>query len=364
MKERYPELDALRGLAALSVVLFHLGFRYFWPWLNWLPIRFMWAGHQAVILFFVLSGFVLSLPYHRGRPHAYPLYVTRRIARIWLPFIVMVILAFGWRLVSHENSVPFFNRYRHLWETPVTLQLLLSHLGLIVGMDDRGLIPTAWSLVHEMRISLVFPLLMLGVVRRPWPVVLGAAFLSSLAAGLASLRLPVTNVLYMPLSHTIYFLGMFLVGSLVAEYRAQLISWTVVRSREQKAALLLLIFFLYTYGENENTTGALLFLGDWGVTLSCAALIIVSLSFGKRLLAHPLPVFLGHISYSLYLVHLPIICALPFLWIRIFPEASVLPLFPIMLVVALLGGVLFWYLIERPVVAWCKTVGRGLRSTI
>ncbi|WP_410805811.1 acyltransferase family protein, partial [Paraburkholderia sp. SIMBA_053] len=75
MNKRYLELDSLRGLAALSVLFYHC-LRIF-PSLdvgapdfandsdNWFinallntPLRILWSGHESVILFFILSGFV------------------------------------------------------------------------------------------------------------------------------------------------------------------------------------------------------------------------------------------------------------------------------------------------------------------
>ena len=44
-------------------------------------------GPEAVILFFVLSGFVLSLPAVNGRPQTYPTFITRRIFRIYVPYL-------------------------------------------------------------------------------------------------------------------------------------------------------------------------------------------------------------------------------------------------------------------------------------
>ena len=117
-------------------------------------------------------------------------------------------------------------------------------------------------------------------------------------------------------------------------------------------------WFLYTYGVNETSKGALLFLGDWAATLGAGAILIIALSYGRALFSHAVPVFLGQISYSLYLVHLPIICLIPFIYVRVWPDASVYFLFPIMFIAALTGGTLFWYVIERPVVAWCRVISQ------
>lgn len=64
---RDPAVDALRGYAALIVVIAHTTVagiyqvEPLWSTLKWLPVRLFWSGHQAVILFFVLSGFSLAL---------------------------------------------------------------------------------------------------------------------------------------------------------------------------------------------------------------------------------------------------------------------------------------------------------------
>lgn len=64
MNNRFNEFDSLRGLAAVSVVLCHLLPLGNYTLINTLdktPFHLLWAGHEAVILFFILSGFVLSL---------------------------------------------------------------------------------------------------------------------------------------------------------------------------------------------------------------------------------------------------------------------------------------------------------------
>jgi peptidoglycan/LPS O-acetylase OafA/YrhL len=81
--QRFVELDALRGVAACTVVLHHLAQAYSFesPWY----LRPLVAGHEAVILFFTLSGFVLSLPFwNRGSNGPYGQYLIRRFFRIYV----------------------------------------------------------------------------------------------------------------------------------------------------------------------------------------------------------------------------------------------------------------------------------------
>jgi peptidoglycan/LPS O-acetylase OafA/YrhL len=94
---RFAELDSLRGLAALAVVLSHftgvyLNTRHYTVFLYKFPMRILLDGRAAVILFFLLSGFVLSLPY-RQRGLEYGTFLVRRICRIYLPYLGALLLA-------------------------------------------------------------------------------------------------------------------------------------------------------------------------------------------------------------------------------------------------------------------------------
>src|SRR6185312_1226739 len=100
---RVRSLDGLRGLAALIVVEHHALLATV-PWLagpygpgplptrgslDWLlvytPLHIFWAGQEFVVVFFVLSGFVLSLPIARGGRLRIASYYPARLIRLYLP---------------------------------------------------------------------------------------------------------------------------------------------------------------------------------------------------------------------------------------------------------------------------------------
>ena len=94
---RYPELDALRGIAALVVVIFH--YLVMWHSATLFDTRLgsllypLVAGHEAVILFFLLSGFVLALPLLAGDQMPYSRFALRRVLRIYGPYLMALLLA-------------------------------------------------------------------------------------------------------------------------------------------------------------------------------------------------------------------------------------------------------------------------------
>src|SRR5262245_2798501 len=105
MSERFVQLDSLRGLAALTVVVNHhlnvLPSIYdktlyqnesLLMAIKYSPLHIFWAGHEAVIFFFVISGFVLALPYF-NRKMTYTSFLRKRVCRIYLPYIVAVCVA-------------------------------------------------------------------------------------------------------------------------------------------------------------------------------------------------------------------------------------------------------------------------------
>ena len=108
---RLSSLDGLRGIAALIVVAHHasllvpaISAAYLTPgggpvagsvawWFTYTPLKLLTAGPEAVIVFFVLSGFVLTLPLLSGRPFDWMAYYPRRIVRIGLPTLCSLLFA-------------------------------------------------------------------------------------------------------------------------------------------------------------------------------------------------------------------------------------------------------------------------------
>ena len=106
--KRLPALDGLRGVAALVVVVYHSllywsGFRagmYHFDaddpasWLMTIsPLRMFVDGRIAVLAFFVLSGFVLSRGFWRGRSTRWTGYYVRRALRLYPPVFASGALA-------------------------------------------------------------------------------------------------------------------------------------------------------------------------------------------------------------------------------------------------------------------------------
>ncbi|MBN2716242.1 MAG: acyltransferase [Deltaproteobacteria bacterium] len=185
---RVDELDALRGLAALSVILWHfVCATYTVPDAGTrsvvMSLYVLFQGRAAVILFFILSGFVLSLPFLKEPRPQYGAFALRRVCRIYLPYIALVALAILVRTFVAVKKIPdlsdWFNDY---CGAPFSLKTALEHLFLVGNIHIMEYNNAVWSLVHEMRLSLVFPLLFAAVLRMK-PVV--SIFVCMVLSGIA-----------------------------------------------------------------------------------------------------------------------------------------------------------------------------------
>ena len=328
----FPEIESLRGIAILLVVLFHAngfvappadppGSRVSLPW------AFIAAGATGVSLFFVLSGFLLSLPFVAeaagGKPVRRADYYARRALRILPLYYAAVLLASilsAHSLVDLLRGVPFlfflnsFTHTKHL--TPYS--------------------DVWWSLGTEIQFYLVLPLLPLFLRNRPgrWA---GVAVLCGYAIILVLLltgRIPLktsegANVAKLSLlgrGFSFLFGGVaawiyFHYGARVHERLARIRAMT---HGGADAALIVTLIGLSLLLRWQ------VFFGYWNAEAGLAHLWHVLETFlwaviVLLLLLAPIrmkPVFcnralsaVGILSYSLYIVHLPLI-RLSFGWLH------------------------------------------------
>jgi peptidoglycan/LPS O-acetylase OafA/YrhL len=357
----FPELDALRGLAACVVVFRHfvnvlpLGRHTMLHFvLLRSPLRFFFAAHEAVILFFLLSGFVLTLAL-MNRQQSYASFITRRTFRIYAPYLCALAFAVTGAYFLHGVIPALSPWFAMTWSQPVSWLLVSQHC-LFIGKYEVVQFNTAfWSLVYEMRISLIFPGLYILTKRVPIKVLLlGAVAASGLTCWRHSEPYGVEWVI------TLHYAGIFVCGSLLAQ-NVNVLRNRIASTRPlPRTALTALAFLSITYGQG---TPALISrfspLTDWPVILGCAWLMIFAISSESlgAWLKGVVPQFLGKISYSLYLIHATILFAAVHL---IYTKLSMAYIFSGALIAMVVASYWFHLLIERP----CMTIGRRAATLV
>ena len=150
-------LTGLRGIAALYVVLFHffIGQHFTNPFTTLLA-----HGYLAVDIFFVLSGFVMTLTYShlfdRGHSLAsYGKFLGKRIARVYPLYLVGTLCAFVLIILGVLEAPHLQLRFALLWNL-----LMVQSWGITESLDGPG-----WSISTEWAAYLLYPAFLLLFVR-------------------------------------------------------------------------------------------------------------------------------------------------------------------------------------------------------
>jgi len=305
---RIDFLDSIRGLAASSVVAAHYVGIYGLPrWqyaLTFTPLHILWDGYAAVSLFFVLSGFVLSIRHFRTtaqpdlRTFQIKSYAIARIFRIWLPYlVVLAISALAWRFnaLAFNTSPQATGEFPHaLWQVRPTLAGVLRQANLM-SWNPLDLVPQAWTLAVELIISLCVPFGVLLASRSPvW--------------------LLVFTIYSMVFFHVSGFTFHFALGICIAQRYEPLVTWLRGHGLG-KCALWIIGLLLYTSRHHHLLPFYRFPTFDWVITGMGAAMLLLAAATTplavKFLLLTPIHA-LGRTSYSIYLIHFAVlICLTP-----------------------------------------------------
>jgi peptidoglycan/LPS O-acetylase OafA/YrhL len=318
-------LDGLRGLGALCVLCTHYTLHLFqdapgYPSVagtliavDHTPLHVIFAGYPWINMFFVLSGFALSAMVSGpgNTPRTYLPYAINRVFRIYPAYFFTVLATFLLQHFLYKGPISAFGDwFNGSWTTPPTQRDLLDHAIMIGRFNTNRFVFVIWSLVQEMRISLVFPLLYAVVarlgVRGAISVGIGLLALDFTWATLADNDYLSPNTYYFTLHYTLFFWA----GSVIFKFREALQQWWVERHNGQIAALGIVGFILFTYGSSVEKllppdAMRTVVLADW-LSGPGAVLIIMFALYSApfaRFLSTRTMRFLGTISYSLYLVH-------------------------------------------------------------
>lgn len=375
---RIRELDAVRGFAAVTVVVGHSlavlpsfdattrGVRglALANAVKYSPLALVQSGDAAVILFFILSGFVLALPFLGARAPSYRGFLAKRVCRIWLPYLAAVALAIACAAIFGGERLPGLSQWANArWQDGFGAGVLIGHATLVGSFDNARYDPVLWSLVHEMRISLVFPLLVLAVV------VLGAtrSLAGALAVLIAGLALNKAGVrLGHPSDYfsTLYYVVCFVAGILLAQHRHAVVARFARLTSVARAALLIAGVLLYTYPSWMDPAWlphAHRHHVDDILAVTLGGCVFLAWALGSEPLAHflrgRLPQFLGRISYSLYLVHAIVLLALAHALQGTMPIGAIIAL---MWIVAVPLAALSQRWVELPAIGLGKRLAAGL----
>lgn len=360
-----PEIDGLRFVSIALVVLFHIAgyvaLRHGVPAEGGEAdaiFRVLSHGHYGVQLFFMISGFVLGLPFAGqylagGRPVRLRPYFLRRLTRLEPPYVLsMLLLAPAVMVMSGMTPAELA---RHLLASLAYVHNLAYGEGSVINS-------VAWSLEVEVQFYILAPLLAAAAFRLRNPLLRRGALLAACAAAVAVQRTWLSGYEALTLASFVQF---FLLGFLVADLYAT--DWTRPSRRPAAWDALWLACWplLWLAWEAPQAVGAFAF------PVIALAFFAASLRgrISRAALSNAWVATIGGMCYTIYLLHYPLISLLGRVTARLGAASaavdvlvqSALLLPPLLMVCAV-----YFALIERPCMdpAWPQKLRAWLATRL
>lgn len=373
---RLDYVDGLRALTALYVVMHH-EVREIWPFefnrhppgiflylTGWLDF-----GHLGVSAFIVISGFCLMLPVLRNRgalPGTIRQWFLRRGWRILPPYYAAlgISLLLGASLISKHTAT--------IWDfcLPIDRASIASHLLLVQDLYAPTRINYVfWSIATEWHIYFIFPLLLwLWRATGPRTASVVVAFLScGVYFLLRAIGIEPAWFAVLPQYAALFAFGMF-AATIVMSHESQ---WARLRESilwefVAVAALVVVCVFLALFSSHGD---AVYIFVDYPMGLGVAALLVIcgrgTRSPLRALLSFKPLCAVGAFSYSLYLIHAPLI---QLIWQYLLHPLHMPDVIMYVLLLAvgtpLIVGIayLFYLLFERPFIRSGRLVAQAARQ--
>ncbi|MBI5333189.1 MAG: acyltransferase [Burkholderiales bacterium] len=374
-----PQIDGLRFLALVPVLVWHAGLRgerfhaahsgaalavderisY------WLP-----HGHLGVFIFFFISGYIIAYPFLAGRAPSLSSFYKRRLYRLEPPYILAMCLSFlALYVVGYKpEQAPSFREQEGSLVGSLAASLLYLH-GLVFNAPPR-LNPPAWSLEIEIQFYLLAPFLITFLAARKSLLVTCGAVVGSIVL---SAMLDQWFGIHGLQNRTIlgHAYG-FILGVAVCRYAAEKDPFMMPPARRFDLLGWGCVVLLLASGVLEHK-GLTPF--EEAIRNAARAALMVGVYFGvargicmRRLFSNPLVTVAGGMCYSVYLVHVPLMQATAGLLFKHYIPGSaaeaVLIAWLVLIPVSLCGGLLFYVIVERPCMAhdWPQRLARRVRA--
>jgi peptidoglycan/LPS O-acetylase OafA/YrhL len=363
-------LEGLRGIAAMQVVLLHFvsGFLPETAQNAWAPLHVLYDGHTAVYVFFLISGAVLTPSF--ARPGPFVAKAVKRVVRLGIPVAAAAIIAMLLLALWPDAHMQAAALTGSAWlamdsSGPPTLAHLAREIGLdslLLGYREATLFAPLAEHLPPMERSLDAPFWSLHLELYGSLLVLCLVWLRAHSAWLHRAAIAAAALLFA--THPMF---LFVLGHLLQPWSLPRNGRGLVRGL-LGAFLLVVGIALCAHNDWETLDTLRLWLERVAILappdlfqfqrqLAALALYagVLSCHWVWPLLACGLCRHLGRLSFSIYLLHFPILFTLVCLAFTALPSPALA--FVLFLALTLLAAVAFERLVDRPAIALSRRAG-------
>ncbi len=353
-----PELDGIRGVALLIVLISHTSVLY--PAGRWLAVP---GGYLALDMFFVLSGFLITSLLLREQAETGVIscrtFYRRRVLRLF-PALAVLLVA-HWCYSASVQQPPELER-----ATLLSVALYYANWKIAAGQDFVLGLKHLWSLSVEEQFYVIWPIVIAVILplRRSLSFVVGSVAIAVICVAVQRALLWQSGLpWYRIYVRTDAHAEGLLLGALLAHLWVRGKTPARFTRSAAWAASAFLAYCLFFVPPQQ----ASLYLGVFTVIALCWAIIILAMvetdwSLNPLLRSRVLRI-VGRVSYACYLWHLPVYVAVA----RHTPKWPPLGRIAVAIAMTTLATILSWTLVERRFLAWKGRPGEAIpvgRSSI
>lgn len=324
-----PELNGLRGVAIILVLFHHAGI----PWIH--------GGHIGVDIFFVLSGFLITVllyqEYLRFENIDLKRFYIRRLLRL-TPALGALLVVFGGYALATKSGPALVKS----GEVILLTALYFSDFAIAFDYATLGGLGHTWSLAIEEHFYLLYPIVLLLLFGKRRPIQISLTVLSGLILIIAVNRAALWGPDSQDVARAYYAFDArsdgLLVGCLLGLLTASGRLPTVKRLMALPAALILILASVFVDWDSPFYAYGLA-----AINISSAVVLAYVLNSQVKWLSNRLLVWVGTISYGLYLWH-----NLIFIIVRERVTESPSGILVLGGIVSVACAALSYYLLEKP----------------
>ena len=337
---RIEQITFTRFIAAISIVIFHFGTDVF-PFNNQLGSFFFKQGNLTVSYFFILSGFVMIIAYGNKLEINISEYIKSRFARIYPAYILAILIGFVFIITAHSALIDYSGIILNIlaiqsWIPGKALSFNSAGWSLSVEIFFYSIFPFLLIMYKKINYStLIIPILLFWIISQ---IVLHLFIYSHFYQGFPSKSHDF--IFYFPIMH----LNEFSIGNLAGLF---FINKLTDKNRNYDLHILFIflifLFVLKFFPADVNFHNGIL------AVFFVPLMLLISLNTGKitSISNKKLMIYLGEISYGIYIFQFPIYCWTNQLLNYLQIDSSIIKFYVPLIVLIFVSGISYTF-IEAP----------------